>query len=100
MAARDLGVTVPGDLSVAGFDDIPAAAHTDPPLTTVRQPLSAKGRTAGRPDPAAAQRRTPALGALTDRTRHPGQHHRTGLSRAAGRRGDDANIPRRRNQHQ
>ncbi|QCR35897.1 LacI family DNA-binding transcriptional regulator [Nissabacter sp. SGAir0207] len=31
------GVAVPGDLSVTGFDDIPAAALVSPPLTTVRQ---------------------------------------------------------------
>lgn len=32
------GVRVPGDLLVTGFDDIPFAALSDPPLTTVRQP--------------------------------------------------------------
>lgn len=31
------GIAVPGDLSVTGFDDIPAAALVSPPLTTVRQ---------------------------------------------------------------
>lgn len=35
-AARDSGLSVPGDLSVVGFDDIDAAAEHDPPLTTVR----------------------------------------------------------------
>lgn len=34
--ARELGLAVPGDLSVTGFDDIAPAAHLDPPLTTVR----------------------------------------------------------------
>jgi alanine racemase len=39
-AARQRGLTVPGDLSVIGFDDSPLIAFTDPPLTTVRQPVS------------------------------------------------------------
>ena len=30
------GLSVPGDISVTGFDDIDWAAHTNPPLTTVR----------------------------------------------------------------
>ena len=47
-AARDLGLSVPGDLSVVGFDDVPEASVSDPPLTTVRQPLAEKGRVAGR----------------------------------------------------
>jgi DNA-binding LacI/PurR family transcriptional regulator len=39
-AARDLGVTVPDDLSIIGFDDIPAASWTAYNLTTVRQPVN------------------------------------------------------------
>lgn len=46
-AARARGLAVPDDLTVTGFDDIPAAATTDPPLTTVRQPLADKGTVAG-----------------------------------------------------
>jgi DNA-binding LacI/PurR family transcriptional regulator len=38
------GVSVPGDVSVVGFDDIPEAAHFTPSLTTVRQDFSALGR--------------------------------------------------------
>jgi DNA-binding LacI/PurR family transcriptional regulator len=38
-ALRALGRSVPEDVAVIGFDDIADAAHTDPPLTTVRQPL-------------------------------------------------------------
>lgn len=45
-AARDGGVSVPGDLSVVGFDDIPSAALVTPPLTTVRQPLAQIGSAA------------------------------------------------------
>ena len=44
--ARELGLDVPGDVSITGFDDVPAAATAD--LTTVRQPLQEKGRQAGR----------------------------------------------------
>jgi DNA-binding LacI/PurR family transcriptional regulator len=46
-AAADAGLDVPGDLSVVGFDDTPAAANATPPLTTVRQPLRQKGVLAG-----------------------------------------------------
>ena len=45
-AAARLGRTIPDDLSVVGFDDVPRAAAWDPPLTTVRQPLVDKGRVA------------------------------------------------------
>lgn len=45
-AARSLGLRVPEDLSVAGFDDIPRAALVRPALTTIRQPLFDKGATA------------------------------------------------------
>ena len=45
-AAHELGVDVPGRLSVVGFDDAPPAATGQPPLTTVAQPLRERGRTA------------------------------------------------------
>ncbi len=44
--ARSLGLTIPGDLSVVGFDDLPNAALVSPPLTTVRQPLTQIGAVA------------------------------------------------------
>jgi LacI family repressor for deo operon, udp, cdd, tsx, nupC, and nupG len=40
-AVRARGLSVPGDVSVVGYDDSPLIAFTDPPLTTVRQPVSA-----------------------------------------------------------
>ncbi len=45
-AARSLGLSVPEDLSVAGFDNIPESALCDPPLTTVEQPIREMGRRA------------------------------------------------------
>ncbi len=47
-AARLLGLRVPRDLSVVGFDDSPLIAFTDPPLTTVRQPVRPMGQAAVR----------------------------------------------------
>ncbi|WP_172384307.1 LacI family DNA-binding transcriptional regulator [Streptomyces sp. MNP-20] len=47
-AARQQGLEVPRDISVVGFDDSPLIAFTDPPLTTVRQPVQAMGQAAVR----------------------------------------------------
>ncbi|ARX81729.1 MULTISPECIES: LacI family DNA-binding transcriptional regulator [Streptomyces] len=47
-AAREQGLDVPRDISVVGFDDSPLIAFTDPPLTTVRQPVQAMGQAAVR----------------------------------------------------
>lgn len=52
-AAR-LGLTVPGDLSIAGFDDSPGAGFSTPDLTTIRQPVAEMAA-------AAAQRLIPPL---------------------------------------
>jgi DNA-binding LacI/PurR family transcriptional regulator len=41
---RTAGRAVPGDVAVVGFDDSPLAAATEPPLTSVRQPIEEMGR--------------------------------------------------------
>lgn len=41
--AQRLGLDVPGDLSIIGFDNIPESAMTDPPLTTIDQSIQAMG---------------------------------------------------------
>lgn len=43
-AFREHGIDVPGQVSVAGFDDVPEAEFFPPPLTTVRQDFGAVGR--------------------------------------------------------
>jgi DNA-binding LacI/PurR family transcriptional regulator len=42
-ALREAKIRVPDDMSVVGFDDLPYALQTDPPLTTVRQPIQESG---------------------------------------------------------
>jgi len=44
-AARRRGLSVPGEVSVVGFDDSALMSCTEPPLTTVRQPIESMGRT-------------------------------------------------------
>ncbi|MEF9908521.1 LacI family DNA-binding transcriptional regulator [Streptomyces sp. P9-A2] len=55
--ARNLSVRIPEDLSVVGFDDIPAASYVHPRLTTVRTPLDAMSDS--------------AVTVLIDRIEHP-----------------------------
>jgi LacI family transcriptional regulator len=45
-ALRERGYRIPEDVLVTGFDDIPLARHTNPPLTTVRQPVQEMGSAA------------------------------------------------------
>lgn len=47
-AVRDAGLAIGTDISIIGFDDIPAASSVHPPLTTVRQPLVEMGALATR----------------------------------------------------
>ncbi|WP_225844715.1 LacI family DNA-binding transcriptional regulator [Streptomyces sp. HPF1205] len=47
-AARELGLRIPHDLSVVGFDDLPISRWISPPLTTVRQPLTEMAEAAAR----------------------------------------------------
>jgi LacI family transcriptional regulator len=46
--ADSLGLAVPGDLSVVGFDNVPESALCEPPLTTIEQPIQRMGEEAVR----------------------------------------------------
>jgi alanine racemase len=47
-AAREVGLEIPLDLSIVGFDDLDVAPHSNPPLTTVHQPIRQKGEESAR----------------------------------------------------
>jgi ABC-type sugar transport system substrate-binding protein len=68
-ALTEAGLRVPQDVSLVGFDDIPAAAHTAPPLTTVRQPTQRMGAL--------------AVETLIDRIENPTRKFVTGASGGA-----------------
>jgi DNA-binding LacI/PurR family transcriptional regulator len=84
-AATDAGLKLPEELSVVGFDDIPAAAWVTPRLTTVHQPIREKGRLA-------ALRLIDAIGSGEGRT-----HSREILPTRLAVRGSTA--PARTNEH-
>jgi len=48
LAAEELGLSVPGDVAITGWDDIMAARYARPGLTTVRQPMRELGGRAAR----------------------------------------------------
>jgi LacI family transcriptional regulator len=81
--ARELGLRVPDDVSVIGFDDIPESAQTEPPLTTVHQPIQQMGAEA-----------IGLLTALLDGDEVPEPHVR--LPTSLVRRGSTAPAPARR----
>jgi DNA-binding LacI/PurR family transcriptional regulator len=68
-AARELGLRVPEDVSVVGFDDIDISQHTNPPLTTVHQPIRQKGESAVRLLLSVVERRDPTPEQLRLETR-------------------------------
>jgi DNA-binding LacI/PurR family transcriptional regulator len=47
-ALREVGLRIPHDVAIVGYDDIPVAAYCDPPLTTMRQPMQQVGEVATR----------------------------------------------------
>jgi len=47
-ALREAGRRLPDDVAIVGYDDLPVAAYTDPPLTTIHQPMQEVGQLAAR----------------------------------------------------
>ena len=60
-AAHALGIAIPGQVSVVGFDDIPFAAYSAPPLTTVHNPIT--------------EMASLAVDLAIDNARHPAGNH-------------------------
>ncbi len=90
-AAEELGLRVPEDLSVVGFDDSPLARRMRPALTTVRQDVSGKGRaataaltTAIEAAKTGTQAEPREAGRAAHRARGPGQHRTAGRLSADG----------------
>lgn len=47
-AAAQMGIAIPSELSICGFDDVPLASIVSPQLTTIRQPVKEMGYTAAK----------------------------------------------------
>lgn len=47
-ALQEAGRRIPDDIAIVGYDDIPVASYTNPPLTTMHQPMQEVGRVAAR----------------------------------------------------
>jgi DNA-binding LacI/PurR family transcriptional regulator len=58
--AEERGLAIPDDISVIGYDDVPEAATAEPPLTTISQHVTERGRAAARIifDPAPPRKET------------------------------------------
>jgi LacI family transcriptional regulator len=74
-----LGLDLPGDLSVVGFDGIDAATWTQPPLTTIEQPIEEIAET--------------AIAALQHQIEAPGQTRPSYVFRPRLRRGGTTGPP-------
>jgi LacI family transcriptional regulator len=61
-ALREKGLCVPKDVAIVGYDDLPFAVNTEPPLTSIRQPIQQLGDA--------------AVNTLVDIVRHPGSRTR------------------------
>ncbi len=65
-AAQEANISIPGDLAVVGFDDIPFASFVYPPLTTIIQPKQEMGRLAMEMTLKLTEAEDPAKLSLTD----------------------------------
>jgi LacI family repressor for deo operon, udp, cdd, tsx, nupC, and nupG len=66
--ARQMGLLIPRDLAVVGFDDVPIASYVCPPLTTIAQPTADMGRRAMQMVLALLERNGHGAGAISDVT--------------------------------